>query len=225
VVDIFDEVDEELRADRAQALLKRYGGVLIGLAVAVVVATGGWQGWRWWQAKQAREAADAYMTVLYEAEALTPQSSPANRAEVAARLEKTAAGAPAGYAALARLRAAGLRAQAGDQKAAAAPAEAVAADGPVDQVLRDYATLLVVQYGIDNGEAATEAAALQSRLQPLLNPANPWHGLAREAQAMLALRQGQTEQARQALQELVKDVTAPQGARARASALLSRVGE
>ena len=225
MVDIFDEVDEELRADRAQALLKRYGGVLIGLAVAVVVATGGWQGWRWWQAKQAREAGEAYMAVLYEAEALTPQSSPANRAEIAAKLEKTAAEAPAGYSALARLRAAGLRAQAGDQKGAAALAEIVAADGSVDQVLRDYATLLVVQYGIDSTDAATQGATLQARLQPLLNPANPWHGLAREAQAMLALRQGQTEQARQALQELVKDVTAPEGARARASALLSRVGE
>ena len=161
MVDIFDEVDEELRADRAQALLKRYGGVLIGLAVAIVVATGGWQGWRWWQDKQAREAAGAYMAVLYEAEALTPQSSPAKRAEIAAKLEETAAAAPAGYSALARLRAAGLRAQAGDPKGAGALAETVAADGSVDQVLRDYATLLVVQYGIDSTDAASQAATLR----------------------------------------------------------------
>ena len=33
MVDIFDEVDEELRADRAEALLKRYGGVIDGAAV------------------------------------------------------------------------------------------------------------------------------------------------------------------------------------------------
>ena len=32
VVDIFDEVDEELRAERAQQLLKRYGGVIIAAA-------------------------------------------------------------------------------------------------------------------------------------------------------------------------------------------------
>jgi len=46
VVDIFDEVDEELRAERAQQLLKRYGGVIIAGAILIVGAAAGWQGWR-----------------------------------------------------------------------------------------------------------------------------------------------------------------------------------
>ena len=36
--DIFAEVDEDLRADRAQKMLKKYGGLLAGAAVVAVAA-------------------------------------------------------------------------------------------------------------------------------------------------------------------------------------------
>lgn len=220
MVDIFDEVDEELRADRAQDLLKRYGGVIIGAAILIVAATGGWQGWRWWQAKQEMAAADAFLTAQRSAEALSQTAPATERAAIAAKFEQAAADAPAGYRTLARLRAAGLRAQAGDRAAAAAIALAVAGDSATDAIMRDYANLLSVQYQIDDGDPAQ----LQIRLLPLLAPDNTWRGLAREASAMLILRQGQTEQARTELSALAKDVTAPDGVRARANALLGRLG-
>jgi len=220
VVDIFDEVDEELRADRAQALLKRYGGVLIGAAVLIVAATAGWQGWRWWQARQETAAAEAFLGELRAAEALTPASPAAERAAVAGRLEQLAAGAPAGYRTLARLRAAGLRAEAGERANAAAMAEAVANDSGADPLLRGYASLLAVRYQLDDGDPAR----LQARLAPLLAADSPWRGLARETEALLALRQGQREQAKALLGEIAKDVTMPDGVRARANALLSRLG-
>ena len=220
MVDIFDEVDEELRADRAQALLKRYGGVIIGVAVLIVAATGGWQGWRWWQAKQELAAANSFLAAQRTAEALPRTSPAAERTAIATKFEQLAAEAPAGYRTLARLRAAGLRAQAGDRAGAAATALAIAADSTTDPILRDYANLLSVQYQIDDGDPAQ----LQARLLPLLAPDNTWRGLAREAKAMLALRQGQTEQARTELTDLAKDVTAPDGVRARANALLGRLG-
>ncbi len=220
MVDIFDEVDEELRADRAQELLKRYGGVILGVAVLVVVATGGWQAWNWWQARQALAAANNFLAVERTADALLPTSPATERQAAAGKLEQLAADSPAGYRVLARLRAAGLRAQAGEGAAAAAIALAVAADSAADPILRDYATLLAVQYQIDDGDPAQ----LQARLAPLLAPDNTWRGLAREAKAMLALRQGQREQARAELAGLAGDVTAPDGVRARANALLGRLG-
>lgn len=220
MVDIFDEVDEELRADRAQALLKRYSGVIIGAAVLIVAATGAWQAWNWWQMKQDLAAADAFLATQRQVEALAPTAATAERTALAEKFEQVAASAPAGYRVLARLRAAGLRAQAGDQAGAAAIALAVAADSATDPILRDYAQLLSVQYQIDEGDPAQ----LQARLVPLMAPDNTWRGLAREAQAMLTLRQGQTEQARTELRALAQDVTAPDGVRARANALLGRLG-
>ena len=219
MVDIFDEVDEELRADRAQALLKQYGGVLIAGAVLIVAATGAWQGWRWWQATQEMAAATAYLAAQRSAEALPATAAPTDRTTAAKSFEQVAAEGPSGYRVLARLRAAGLRAQAGDRQGAAAIAQAVASDSAADPVLRDYANLMVVHYQIDEGDPAQ----LQARLAPLLVADNPWRGLAREAQVVLALRIGQIDQARATLRELVKDVSAPDGVRARANALLGRI--
>ncbi len=44
--DIFDEVDEDLRADRARKLLQKYGGLLVGAAVLVVIGVGGFKAWQ-----------------------------------------------------------------------------------------------------------------------------------------------------------------------------------
>ena len=43
--DIFDEVSEDLRAERAQQMLKKYGGLLVAAAALVLAGTGAWQGW------------------------------------------------------------------------------------------------------------------------------------------------------------------------------------
>ena len=43
--DVFREVDEEVRKDRALTLWNRYGRFLIGGVVGVVAATAAWQGW------------------------------------------------------------------------------------------------------------------------------------------------------------------------------------
>lgn len=220
MVDIFDEVDEELRADRAEALFKRYLPHLLAGATLVVAATAGWQGWQWWQARQDQAAAAAFITTMRGADALPADAAAPARIEAAEKFQQLAAAAPAGYRALARLRAAGLRMQAGDPSGALTLLGEVSADSDVDPLLRDYATLLWVQNQIDRGDAAM----LQARLAPLAVATNPWHSLAAEAGALIELRAGRTEQARIALKALAADATAPDGVRARANGLLTQLG-
>ena len=55
--DIFDEVSEDLRAERAQQMLKKYGGLLAAAAVLVLAATGGWQAWKWHESREAARVA------------------------------------------------------------------------------------------------------------------------------------------------------------------------
>jgi hypothetical protein len=69
-----------------------------------------------------------------------------------------------------------------------------------------------------------DPALIEARLKPLAAPDNPWHPLAHEAQALLYLRQGKNDQAKDTLRPLAQDVTAPQGVRARANILLHRLG-
>jgi hypothetical protein len=221
VVDIFDEVEEDLRAERAGALLRRYGGLILGAALLVVLAAGGWQGWRWYQNRESGKIAEIYFAAMTQADALPPTGGDAAKRNAAANaFLAVAAQGNEGFRTLARLRAAALKAGAGDDKTALALWDQVASDSRADPLLRDLASLLSVQHQIDTGDPAL----LTARLQPLAEPDNPWHAMAEEEQALLDLRTGKPDAARATLKSLAADNTAPEGVRSRASGLLAEIG-
>ena len=214
--DIFDEVAEDLRADRMRRLLLRYGGLLAAAAAVVVLAVAGMQAWRWYQARQSLEYAQTYVAATKVADATTEQG----RSAAGPQLAQLAANGNAGYRSLARLRQAALLADSGDLPGANKLWDALSADGGADTLLRDFATLQWAQHNLDNGDPAE----LERRLQTLAAPASPWHGLAGEAQALLALRQGKVDAARDTLRLLAQDTGVPEGVRQRASGLLEQIG-
>lgn len=220
MVDIFDEVEEELRADRAEALFKRYLPHLLAAATLIVAGTAGWQGWNWWEARRDQQAAAGFITAMRAAEGLAADAQPATRIQIAETFQKLASDAPGGYRSLARLRAASLRAAGADLPGALTLWNEVAADNTAEPMLRDYATLLWVQHQIDTADPAM----LRARLAPLTEATNPWRALAGEAAALIALRAGQIDQARAALKSLADDTTAPDGVRARANGVLTQIG-
>ncbi len=218
MVDIFDEIDEELRAEKAQKLLLRYSGLIGGIAFAIVAVAGAWQGWNWWQARQDAAAATSFIAAITPIDA-TPTLEPATRVSLGAALDALTVTAPDGYRTLARLRSATLKADAGDLQGAAALWDQVAGDGAVDPLIRDLATLVWAQHLMDQADPAR----LESRLRPLTEPGNAWRALAQEQLALLDLRQGRADAAKAAFRRLSEDVTAPSGVRNRAIALLTRL--
>jgi hypothetical protein len=217
VVDIFDEVEEELREERMNAFLKKYAGLLIAGCLLIVGAVGGWKAWGWYQERQDLEAATLYLAAASRTEAAGVAGP--NRQAAAAAFEAVAASAPDGYRVLARLRTAALRAESGDLQGASALWDQVAADTSADPLLRDLASLTWCLFHADKGDPGL----LEGRLKPLTAPGNAWRSLAQEQLALLELRQGHTEAARTQLKNLVEDTTAPTGVRGRANALLDRV--
>ncbi|HET6308603.1 MAG TPA: tetratricopeptide repeat protein [Rhodopila sp.] len=215
MVDIFDEVEEDLRAERAQKLAAKYGWLVFALAVAIVGAAAGWQLWTRHQAQQDAATATVYLGV----QTALNQQAAAKGAQLAV-LDKLAADAPQGYRTLARMRAAGLKADTGDLPGAVAQWNEVAADANVDPLLRDLASLLATDHELDHGDPAQ----LEAQLKPLAELGKPWAPLAEEQLAMLDLRQGKVDDARKKLQVLLYDSHAPSGLRSRASALLAGMG-
>lgn len=213
--DIFDEVEEDLRAERARRLMRRFGGPALGAVLLLVAGVAGWQGWLWWENRQATAAAAAYMDIHREAE-----REGADLAALGERFAELGRSAPAGYQALARLRAAALKAETGDREAALALWDQVASDGGADPLYRDLAALLWTMHGLETEDPARLAA----RVEPLTRPGSPWRASAQEASALIALRQGQTEEARRTLAALAEDPTAPQGVRERAGRLVAGIG-
>jgi hypothetical protein len=218
VVDIFDEVEEELRAERAEKLLKKYGVAIVGAACAVVLAVAGWQAWGWWQARQDKAAAAQYIAAMTVADAAG--SNTATQQGALREFDALAVSAPQGYRTLSRLRAAALKAEAGDVAGASVLWNQVAGDESADKLLRDLASLQWAQHQIDTGDPSLTSA----RLKALAAPDNPWAPLAEEQLAVLDLRQGKTDDAKAALRRLAQDVTAPNGVRTRAAGLLSHLG-
>src|SRR3990172_8191602 len=119
VTDIFREIDEDLRRDNLTRLWQRYGTAVVAAAVVVVLATAATVGWqRYEQSQPLQRSRD------YEAAVDSVARSDAAAAEALARL----ADGDDGYAALARLQQARLRAAAGDAEGARGPYEAPAKD-------------------------------------------------------------------------------------------------
>ena len=214
--DIVDEVEEELRAERAKKLLQRYGSLIIGAAVAIVAVVAGFQAWRWYEARERTRVAAIYISAMHQADA---QAAADHQAALAGLAKVSAEGMP-GYTTLARLRAAALKADAGDKEGALRLWDDVAKDGSADPLLRDLANLQWAMHQVDTGDPAQVTA----RLKPLTDPNNAWHAMAEEQLALLALRQGQTQAAHDTLKRLANDVTAPQGVRGRAGGLLAKLG-
>ena len=124
VPDIFDEVEEDLRAERARKLAQRWGGVAFGVALLVLAATGAWQVWRWNESRSAVAAAETYLNLHRAAEREGADLAPAANGFATLARE-----APTGYRTLARLRAAALKAETGELPAALDLWNAVANDG------------------------------------------------------------------------------------------------
>lgn len=193
----------------------RYGSLLAGALLLVLAGVAGWQGWRWYENRQAAQAAQGFLTVAREA-----ASEGADMRAAAERFQAIAAEAPAGYRTLARLRAAALLAETGQRDAALAAYNTLAADGGVDSLYRDLATVLWGLHAVD----AADAGEITARLTPLAADAAPWRATAREVLALVALRAGRHDEARGHLRALLADAATPPGIRERANRLMQGMG-
>ena len=219
MADIFDEVNEEMRAERTRALLQRWGALGGCVLLLVLAAVGGWQAWQWQQSRQAAAAAGPFLAAMHAADTLAPDDAAAHAkaADLFAAVAKTAA---PGYRILAELREASLRWDGGDKTAALGLWDAVSHEGAVPPLLRDLGALLWAQHSVDAGDAAAVAA----RTGGLEQPGNPWRLLAQEVDALLALRLGDKAKATTLLTRIAADPAAAQGLRGRAGGLLTLLG-
>lgn len=210
MADLFREIDEELRRDKALRFWREHGKYVLAAALAVVVAVGLAMGWRDW--RQRERLADGAR--FAEAQGLVLAEKPA---EAAAAFAQLASGAGGGYAMLARFEAAALKLRAGDAAGGLALYQGLANDSGLAKAYRDLALLLSVMHGVDEGEPA----ALIQRLVPLTAADNPWRFTALELNALLEQRAGNAEPAREIYKRLAEDALTPVPLRSRAGEMLA----
>ena len=202
MADIFDEIDEELKQDRAKQVWLRYGKYVAAAAAAIVLGVGASQGYSAWQQSQAEAAANAYHQALVADDSVSA-------------LQGELAGLNDGYAALARFRIAAGKAEAGDAAGAEADYLAIASDSGISDLYREAATLLSAM----NAPDSAKPAEIQNRLEPIANGTGPWRPLALEMSAALDLKAGDREAALAKLQSIIEMEETPPELRQRAAQL------
>ena len=209
--DIFREVDEDVRRDKAEEFWKKHQTHILIAAALIVLASAGYRFWDNQRLKTAQAAGAQFEQAL-------EQDQTGKAAEASAALTKIAAEAPAGYKILARLAQAAVLAKS-DAKAAIAAYDALAQDASIGALFQDAARLRAALLRIDAGEADRAKAALE----PLAAPAGAFRHTAREMLGVLALNAGDIEGAGKWLDMVVSDSDAPSAVRANARALLGIV--
>ncbi len=218
--DIFDEVEEDLRAERARSFARRFGGLGALGIVVVLIGTGGYVWWSQQNSAQTEGVATRFIAAATQADKADRPLAGLDRdaaGQAAATFADIAAHGPEGYAVLSRLRLAAVQWQLGQKPQAEASWQAVADDSRAPTLLRDLAQVTSAQHQVDSGDPVL----LKQSMEALTSADNPWRPMAEQVIALLDLRQGKTHDAGEILRRLSFDPGAPDGIRQMATSLVS----
>lgn len=208
------EIDEDMQQEWLLRIWQKYQRVIIGAVAAIVIGTAGWTSWDTHHRQNLMEATAALARIDVTQDGQWEK----NAGELEA-LSKDRPGTA--QAVMALLRAADLRLAHGQKEAALKLYAQVAADPSAPVEFRQLADLSWARAQLDDGDAAT----LKAKLESLVATNQPWRFSAMESLALLTFRTGDKAQAKALLQKIKDDTTAPQVVRGRAGDLLRAVTE
>jgi hypothetical protein len=207
------EVDEELQRDRISNLWKRFGPLVISLALLVIMLTGAKVAWDAWQRHNLEQQGAAFAM----AEGLLAAE---DRAGAIERFSVLAESQDANAAALSRFREADARFLFDDKSAALSLLDGIAGAGDVDPIFRDFALITAAQHRLDGGDVPAALDSLEGRAEP----GSAMHYSERETFALGKLEGGALLEAAELLSQLQADTTTPDDMRRRAGELLDAIG-
>ena len=209
MADLFQEIDDELRQDKASRLWKLYGKYVIVVAIIIITSVGGY---KFWQQKQLDDGEKA--SIAYEA-ALARSASGDFKGAIDQLNEKELRITP-GYAALSQMQKANLAMKIKDFEAALITYKHIAENDDYPQSIKDWASFrhaaVRVEKQIDSNASAD--------LDKLIATDSPWRFLAKEIKAIKEIETGNNSEAKAIFSELADDENAPERLRIRAAEFL-----
>ncbi len=205
--DIFREVDEEVRREKAAVFWSKYQNAIIALAVLIVAAAGGWRYYQY----HTRTASEAAGLEFQDAIALAGAGKSKEAQEA---FEKIAKNGPSGYALLAKMRAASEIATR-DKPDAIKAFDAIAATATADPVLKQAAQIRAAMLAVDTASLDE----MKKRLEPLSKTDSSFRFSALELLAISAMKAKDYDAASGWLDVLVAAPAAPESVRRRANAM------
>ncbi|CAN5150946.1 tetratricopeptide repeat protein [soil metagenome] len=214
MVDVFEEVEGELRSERYKQMAIKLAPWVIGGLLAGAILAGGIYAFISYRNGQQAKASEAYAQALTTLQ--TGQSEPAYR-QLAQVPDSTK-----GYKILALMLQGDIRLQEDKTKEAVALYDKAAAAAPKTElgyIVSDLSRLKSALALLDDAPYSE----LEARLKPLTEQKRPYSAQARETLAMAKIRAGKLKEARQDLQVLSLLTDAPEAVRNRAKTTVSMI--
>ena len=209
MADLFQEIDDELRQDKASRLWRVYGKYVVAAAIVVIISVGGY---KFWQQKQLDDGEKA--SIAYEA-ALARSASGDHKGAID-QLNEEEIGTVAGYAALSQMQKANLAMKINDFEAALITFKDIAENDNYPKSINEWASF---RYATVRVEKQIDPNALAD-LDSLIATDSPWRFLAKEIKAIKEIETGNKSGAKAIFSELADDENAPERLRLRAAEFL-----
>lgn len=198
MVDVFEQVEEELRSDRYKRLARTWLPVVGGVLLVALIAALAWWGYQSWETSKADKGSIAYERGLESLQSNNPIGADAAFTQAA----KEGNGA---YKALSLMQRAGIAVDANRIPEAVAFLDD-AAKASRDPLLADAAALKAALLLMDTASLED----IEARLQPLTDEKRPFSPFALEALAMARLQHGKAAEAKEMLVLLKSGLDTPQ---------------
>lgn len=206
------EVDDAVRQDQLLTFWQRFGRWIVAAVIIGLIAFGGWLYWQHHSKTQSEAVSEDMDKAI--------SSAVSGGAPDAKQLDELTNAGQSGYRAGALLIKAGAAARKGDNKAAIAAYQAMAADSALDQPYRDLA--LIRQTALEF--EGLKPQQVVDRLKPLAVEGGPWFGSAGELVAIAYMKMRKPELAGPMFAAMAKDQGVPQSIRSRARQMAGLLG-
>ena len=207
------EVDENLRRDRMQDLVKKNVSWIVAAVILFLAACGGFIYRQNYQEKRDGEAVEQLAQVFTDIAKGKVQTAPA-------RLDKLSDAHSKAVRGVAQFGRAAVALEQNDPKLALAKFKAMAEDESLPQPFRDLALIRQTSLEFDS----LKPDQIISRMEPLTKPGAPWFGSAGELTAMAKIKQGKSAEAGRLFAAIARDENAPDTTRGRAIQMASSLG-
>lgn len=200
------EVDEDLRQKQINDLWKKYGKLVIGMAVGIVLIVSGRSLYTYFVESKYNEQAMAFSNAIK-----------LSGSEISSALDPVIASDVDGYEIIATFKKVELEVAAENNLGAVAILDQFIETATVDPIYKDMANVQAAILELDTASSD----AVRARLSLILNGTSRFKHIATELLALSELQNGETEAAISRLEALVLDVETPGGIKNRAEQYLS----
>lgn len=206
------EVTEDVKNDNLKAFWNKYGLYIVLFVVLSVSMAVGFETIKNWRNKQLQNKTEAYISAVIQS---------GNYDGSIKALEKIAAGNYGIYSQLARMQIADILFEQNKTEDALNMLESILKNEALNPRIRHLATLKLATYKIDTAPASE----VRTLLEPIVKEQNTWSPLAQEMLAMLSIKEGNFDQARNIYNEMLQNENLSENFKNRIQDMLSALSE